>query len=101
MEEKRRYVLEGRVIEIPVHYDERSGIYIEDYPDFIESPIWTKEGHRVLFSGTDACPLAEEASEGGCPDCGSCKHYRGAAEGTWFGICTNGASPRNERRDIK
>ncbi len=89
MGEKRKYELEGLVIEIPIHYDKQAEMYIEDYPDFIENPTYTPKGNRVLFAGTDACPLASEATPGGCPDCGSCKYYKGASEHTWFGICTN------------
>ncbi len=85
----RRYEFEGVVIEIPVHYDSGAGIYIEDYPDFAENPIWTEKGHQVMFVGEDACLYAEEKTEGGCPDCGSCKHYESAGEHTWFGICKN------------
>ncbi len=95
MDNTRRYEIEGLTMDIPVVLDEASQILLENYPDFIENPIWTPLGHRVLFSGTDACPLAEEASPGGCPDCGSCKHFRRAAAKTWFGICTNERSPRN------
>ncbi len=89
MNETRKYEIEGLVIEIPIHYDGKANMYIEDYPDFIENPIYTPSGHRVLFSGTDACPFAVEATDGGCPDCGSCRFYKRAAEHTWFGICTN------------
>ncbi len=89
MNETRRYEIEGLVLNIPLSYDEQAKIYIENYPDFIENPTFTPMGHRVLFSGTDACPLAEEATDGDCPDCGSCRHYRRAGERTWLGICTN------------
>ncbi len=96
MSEKRIYELEGLVMEIPVHFDERANIYIEDYPDFIEKPIWTPKGHRVLFSGMDACALSEELTPGGCPDCGSCKYFCRAGENTWFGYCTNSKNKKND-----
>ncbi len=96
MKKTRRYEIEGLTIDIPIYKDERSGKIIEIYPDFIEKPIWTPEGHRVLFSGTDACPLAVEATEGGCPDCGSCIYFKRAAEHTWFGVCTSEHSPLNK-----
>ncbi len=95
MSEKRRYELEGLVIEIPVHFDEKANIFIEDYPDFIEKPIWTPQGHRVLFSGMDACALSEELTPGGCPDCGSCKYFCRAGENTWFGYCSNDKHKKN------
>ncbi len=89
MNEKRIYEIDGMMIEIPIHFDERAKIIIEDYPDFIEAPLWTPRGYRVLFSGTDACYFAQELTSGGCPDCGSCKYFQRAAENTWFGYCKN------------
>ncbi len=94
MKQTRRYEFEGVTLDIPLHFDESTGIYIEDYPDFIESPIWTPEGYPVMFAGEDACKFAEEATPGGCPDCGSCRFYRSAAEHTWFGVCGNDARKR-------
>ncbi len=87
MEQIRRYHFEGVTLDIPLHYDEKAGIYIEDYPDFVERPVWTPKGYPVMFAGEDACIHAEEATPGGCPDCGSCRHYRRAGEHTWIGVC--------------
>ncbi len=98
MDKIRRYEIEGLTIDIPIYEDEKTGKIIEVYPDFLENPLWTSEGHRVLFAGTDACPIAEEDSPGGCPDCGSCKHFMRAGEQTWFGICKNRQSPMNIER---
>ncbi len=95
---ERRYELEGLTIDIPIYRDEKSGKIIEVYPDFIENPMWTEAGHRVLFCGTDACPYAAEVSPGGFPDCGSCRYFVRAAENTWFGMCTNMHSPMNTER---
>ncbi len=93
MAETRRYELDGIVLDIPIHYDGQANIYIEDYPDFIETPIWTKSGYRVLFSGTDACPRATPPD---CQDCGGCKHFQRAAEHTWFGCCQSAHSKPGE-----
>lgn len=95
MQDTRRYEFDGIAIDIPIHFDERSKIYIEDYPDFIENPIWTGSGYRVLFSGTDACSLAEDKQSGKCLDCSACKFFTHAAVHTWFGYCTNKNSPIN------
>ncbi len=92
----KRYNFEGITLDIPLYYDEQTKMYIEYYPDFIQNPTWTSEGHRVLFSGTDACPLSEENGSGDCPDCGSCKHFKLVAEHTWVGICMNGRSYVND-----
>ncbi len=87
MENTRVYQIEGMTIQIPIYLDEPTGMYIEDYPDFVANPIFTPAGHQIMFAGEDACQLAEEATPGGCPDCGCCRHYQAAAEHTWFGIC--------------
>ncbi len=98
MEKMRLYEIEGLTVEIPIHYDEGAGIYIEDYPDFVKDPLWTKEGHKVMFAGEDACEYAEEETEGGCPDCGSCKYYKSAGNHTWFGICKNEVRQKREAK---
>ncbi len=89
MDRVRRYEFEGVVLDIPLRFDEKSGMDIEIYPDFIEQPLYTPAGNRVMFAGEDACPSAREATAGGCPDCGSCIYYRRAARQTWIGVCGN------------
>ncbi len=96
MGQRRQYELEGLVLDIPLNYDEKSGIYLEDYSDIFENPIWTPKGHPVMFAGEDACSFAEEETPGGCPDCGSCRYYMRAAEHTWIGICRH----EKNRRDL-
>ncbi len=91
MKKTRRYEIEGLTLDIPLHYDEQTGIYIEDYPDFAENPIYTPQGHPLMFAGEDACLFAEEATPGGCPDCGSCRYYKPAGEHSWMGICLSEA----------
>lgn len=45
-----RYEYEGKVIEIPLRWDEHSKKEIEDYSLFIEqSPIYTPEGRPILL----------------------------------------------------
>ncbi len=89
MEKMRRYNIEGLILDIPLYYDEQADMYIENYPDFIGNPIRTPNGHRVLFSGTDACPFGSDENDGDCLDCGACKYFKKAAERSWIGICTN------------
>ena len=87
MEKIRRYEIEGLVLDIPLRYDERSHIYIEEYPDFEKEPVYTPEGCPILFIGEDACPYGEAGGEGRCPDCGSCRFFRPAGAHTWIGVC--------------
>ena len=83
----RHYRFEGVSLEIPLHYDERSNMYIEEYPDFINNPVYTPEGCPILFVGEDACPYAEAADGEHCQDCGSCRFFRSAGPNTWIGVC--------------
>ncbi len=100
MEQFRQYEFEGVNLRIPLRYDERSGIYIEDYPDFTENPIWTSAGNPVMFAGEDACSDALEASPGGCPDCGSCVYYHSADKHSWIGVCTLEKKRKNQKEDV-
>ncbi len=97
----RKYEFEGLVLEIPLHYDERSGIYIEDYTEYIEHTVRSPEGFPVMFAGEDACPHAQEETPGGCPDCGSCRFYRRAGEHTWIGICKNRHNQETDKENIQ
>ena len=87
MEKTRHYEFEGVTLEIPLHYDELSQMFIEEYPDFVKNPIYTPEGCPVFFNGEDACPFAEAAEGEDCPDCGSCRFFRPAGPHTWIGVC--------------
>ncbi len=89
MKKTRRYEIENTVLNIPLKYDELSEIYIEDYTEYIENTVLSPDGYRIMFAGEDACKFSEEASPGGCPDCGSCKFYKRAGEHTWIGLCKN------------
>ncbi len=84
METVRRYDIEGVTLHIPLRYDEKSGKHIEDYRDFLENQRFTPLGHPILFVGEDACEYVPDAA-----DCGSCPHFKRAAEHTWIGICTH------------
>ena len=92
MKKTRKYDIEGTILEVPLRFDELAQIYVEDYPDFAETPAYTPEGHPILFTGEDACAYGEPAGEGPCTDCGSCRYYR-QTPGTWIGVCR-----REERR---
>ena len=85
MKKTRRHIIEGAVLDIPLHYDERTGLEIEEYPDLMSNPVYTPAGERVLLTIEDACPDAE-LCEDGMRDCGSCLYYR-QAPGTLLGVC--------------
>ena len=114
MEKAKRYEIEGRILDIPVHWDERSQQYLEDYSSLIENPVYTPEGRPILLTIEDACPQAHmadhpvytpegervmltiedacaygEAADGTrCIDCGSCVYFR-QPRGSLLGVCHN------------
>ena len=61
MEKAKRYEIEGRILDIPVHWDERSQQYLEDYSSLIENPVYTPEGRPILLTIEDACRYSEPA----------------------------------------
>ncbi len=95
MDKLKIYEVEGILLKVPLQYDELSGKHIEDYSEFIENQVFTPCGSPIMFAGEDACRFAEEDTPGGCPDCGSCRFYKRAAEHTWIGICQS-----NDRKFI-
>ena len=101
MKKTRRYDIEGAILEIPVYYDVRTEKYMEDYPDFLENPVYTPDGCPILFTGEDACSYGEAADGSPCIDCGSCRFYRQASH-TWIGVCgheKNRQAPGGESRE--
>lgn len=82
----RRYNIEGAEFDVPLIYDERLGIYWEEYPDFIENPVYTSNDAQIMFTGEDACVYAEAAADEACIDCGSCRFYRQLPH-TLIGVC--------------
>ena len=89
MEKAKRYEIEGRILDIPVHWDERSQQYLEDYSSLIENPVYTPEGRPILLTIEDACRYSEPAEdEPRCIDCGSCVYFR-QPWGSLLGVCHN------------
>ena len=89
MEKAKRYEIEGRILDIPVHWDERSQQYLEDYSSLIENPVYTPEGRPILLTIEDACRYSEPAEdEPRCIDCGSCVYFR-QPRGSLLGVCHN------------
>ena len=89
MVKAKRYEIEGRILDIPVHWDERSQQYLEDYSSLIENPVYTPEGRPILLTIEDACRYSEPAEdEPRCIDCGSCVYFR-QPRGSLLGVCHN------------
>ncbi|MCD8073764.1 MAG: hypothetical protein LUF27_01790 [Lachnospiraceae bacterium] len=88
MENKsRHYEFEGAVFDIPMYYDALADMYIEEYRNFYENPVWTKDGHPIMGSVEEACPCGEWDEPERCNTCGSCRYFRFLAPHTLIGVC--------------
>ena len=67
----RFYCLYGDTVNVVFNYDEESGKYFGDYPDFEDNPRFTPCGRRWVNSTKDDCTCTDNKYG----DCGSCKHY--------------------------
>lgn len=86
MKRTRRHDIEGAVLDVPLRYDAKAQMDIEEYPDLIKYPLYTPAGERVMLTIEDACDLGETADGVQCIDCGSCVHYRQASD-SLLGVC--------------
>ena len=87
MERTVHYNIEGAEFDVPIYYDELVRQEIERLPDFLEHPIHTPSGERVMLTIEDACENAQSADdETTCIDCGSCRYYRQVPD-TLLGVC--------------
>ncbi len=87
MEKLRCYTVDGLKLQIPLHYDEQSKKYIEDYREYIENTVFTPLGNKVIFAGEDACAYAKDLLQEKCISCESCFYFKRADEHTWIGVC--------------
>lgn len=87
MEKTKTYHVEGATFTIPLRYDEKSGRYMEVYPDFIKNPVYTQEGYPIMLTLEDACVFGKgkNANEP-LVDCGSCHFYR-QLPNALIGVC--------------
>ena len=81
----RLYCLYGDTVNVVFNYDEESGKYFGDYPDFEDNPRFTPCGRRWVNSTKDDCTCTENKYG----DCGSCKHYVCEKAGDLIGVCNN------------
>ena len=81
------YSIEGAEFDVPTYYDQMTRRELELLPDFLENPLYTPSGERIMLTIEDACENAEPADgESRCIDCGSCRHYRQTPH-TLLGVC--------------
>ncbi len=83
----RKYDFEGTVIDILSEYDEHSGLYFDDIPDFEETPLYTPTGKPIVSAVQDRCRHYD--SDDDEADCGSCRFYQPNNLGDLIGVCAN------------
>lgn len=81
----RSYRLDGDVVEVPFSYDETTGMYFGEYPDFSETPRITPLGRRWVNAIGEGCQYADETYG----DCGSCRYFIPEQTGDLIGVCTH------------
>ncbi|MBE6648567.1 MAG: hypothetical protein E7614_03495 [Ruminococcaceae bacterium] len=72
-------------MEVARVFDEEIGDFVNEYPNFKESPRITPKGRRWVNVTDCDCPYAD-ANYG---DCGSCRYFLCETSGDMIGICTN------------
>ncbi len=92
MKKHKDFNFEGIVIKVLSEYDDTSGKYISEIPDFEEEPVYTPSGKPLVTAVQDRCSFV--SSGGAETDCGSCKFYKPNNPGDLIGVCTN---PKTEK----
>lgn len=87
----RHYNIEGTEFDVPLVYNDMVHRDLEEYPDIVETPIYTKAGYRIVLCLEDACEFAEAAEPPRCIECAECKFFD-RVENSLLGVC------RNEKR---
>ncbi len=83
---KRTFNLDGDFLEVAFHYDELSGKYLGDYPDFSENPRYTPNGRPWIDVTIDDCPYATNREY---HDCSTCDYMKRENKTDVIGICMN------------
>ena len=81
----RLYTLYGDTVNVVFTYDDESGRYYGNYPDFDTHPRYTACGRRWVNSIKDDC----QHTDNKYGDCGSCEHYVCEKTGDIVGVCDN------------
>ncbi len=89
MEKFQTFHLDGIQVKIKFTFDSETNMYIGDYPDFEETPLYSQNGHPVVTSVRDNCP--HHSSGGKFADCGSCKFFTPESKNDLIGFCSNEA----------
>lgn len=87
----RQFVIDDDICEVVFRFDEDSGKYIGDYPDFEQSGRFTKSGLPWVNATQDGCKFGNHKyyPEKPCLDCGSCSFFTTEKAGDLIGVCSH------------
>lgn len=95
----REYHLDDLRLQVRLAYDEGSGRYLEQIPDFEEEPVYTALGKPVACAAQDACPHGRGDGDESCVDCGGCRFFDTPRPNSLIGICGHPARRANTHRE--
>lgn len=87
----REYELDGLRLQVTLRYDETTGRYFEEFPDFEESPMYTARGKPIVCAAQDACLHGDCGAQSRCLDCGSCGYFQPLYSDELLGTCDHPA----------
>lgn len=90
----REYHLDDLRLQVRLAYDEASGRYLEQIPDFEEEPLYTARGKPVVCAAQDACAHSRSDGNESCVDCGDCRCFEPPHPNSLIGICGHPARCR-------
>lgn len=79
----RTITVDDDSIEIRYRYDEMCGVWLGDYPYFVEEPRWTPSGKPWVNAHNNDC-LYEEYSGRECADC---PYFKREKPNDRIGVC--------------
>lgn len=87
----RSFCIDSDICEVVFRFDEATGKYLGDYPDFEEYPRFTKNGHPWITATQDSCNMGKNKYYAGkaCLDCGSCCYFLQEKAGDLIGVCSH------------
>ncbi len=94
----RHYEYEGAVLDVPLYYDRLADMYIEEYRDFKENPVWTSDGYPLTHAAEDDCPCGDWDEPQEFHDCGSCRYFSLIASDTLIGVCRREMPVQHRRK---
>ncbi len=96
----RSFCFDGDICDVLFRYDEASGKYFGDYPDFEEQPRYTGTGKMWVTAMQTSCAYAKNkyTEEGPCDDCGSCIYLHREQQGDLIGICMHALNDKPAKK---